>query len=81
MWVRGCGCVGVGAWVCRWGAGWGWARGCGWVGVGAWVGRWGGGMEMGGRGMRQAGLGWSLSDGANRLPVLTQPEFGLPARV
>ena len=74
----GCGRVGVGAWV--------WARGCGRVGVGAWV--WargsvggGGGMGMGGRGMRQAGLGWSLSDGANRLPGLTQPEFGLAARV
>ena len=72
----GCGCSGVGAWVL--------GRGC--LGVGAWV--WargsvggGGGMGMGGRGMRQAGLGWSLSDGANRLPGLTQPEFGLAARV
>ena len=74
MWARGCGRVGVGAWV--------WARGCGRVGVGAWVGRWGGGgMEMGGRGMGQAGLGLSLSDGANRLPGLTQPGFGLAARV
>ena len=63
---------------------WVWARGCGCLGVGAWargsVGG-GGGMGMGGRGMRQAGLGWSLSDGANRLPGLTQPEFGLAARV
>ena len=55
--------------------------GCGSVGVGAWVGRWGGGMGMGGRGMRRAGLGWSLSDSANRPPVLTQPGFGLAARV
>ena len=73
VWGRGCGGVGVGAWV--------WVLGCGRVGVGAWVGRWGGGMGMGGRGMRRAGLGWSLSDGANRLPGLTQPGFGLAARV
>ena len=54
-----------------------WGRGCG--GVGRWVE--GGGMGMGGRGMRRAGLGLSLSDGANRLPGLTQPGFGLAARV
>ena len=75
VWARGCGRVGVGAWVC----------GCGsvggGVGVGGGGGMGGGGMGMGGRGMRQAGLGWSLSDGANRLPGLTQPEFGLAARV
>ena len=62
-WVWARGRVGVGAWM--------WARGR--VGVGAWV--WargsvggGGGMGMGGRGMRQAGLGWSLSDGSESAP-------------
>ena len=39
--ARGCGCVGVGAWV--------WVRGCGRVGVGAW----GGGMGMGRAGCRR----------------------------
>ena len=74
VWVLGCGGVGARAWV----------LGCGRVGVGAWargsVGG-GGGMGMGGRGMRQAGVGWSLSDGADRLAVLSQPGFGLAARV
>ena len=80
--------LGVGAWV--------WARGCGRVGVGARV--WvlgsvggGGGMEMGGRGMRQAGLGLSLSDVRESPPwaslsririagsgVIDRPTFRLP---
>ena len=67
----GCGRVGVGARV--------WVLGS--VGAWVWVLGWGGGMGMGGRGMRRAGLGWSLSDSANRPPVLTQPGFGLAARV
>ena len=58
MWARGCGRVGVGAWV--------WARGS----VGG-----GGGMEMGGRGMRQAGLGFSPSDGRE------SPPWGYPTRI
>ena len=81
VWARGCGCVGVGAWV--------WGRGCGGVGVDAWVG--GGGMGMGGRGMRRAGLGLSLSDGRESPPwayptririagscVIDRPTFRLP---
>ena len=70
--------------------------GCGRVGVGAWV--WargsvggGGGMEMGGHGMRRAGLGLSLSDGRESPPwtyptririagscVMDRPTFRLP---
>ena len=72
VWARGCGCLGVDAWV--------WARGCGRVGVDAWV--WvrgsvggGGGMEMGGRWMRRAGLGWSLSD------VRESPPWAYPTRI
>ena len=84
----GCGGVGVGARV--------WVLGCGCVGVGAWVwvrgsGGGGGGMGMGGRGMRRAGLGWSLSDGRESPPwayptririagsgVIDRPTFRLP---
>ena len=74
MWTRGCGRVGVDAWV--------WVRGS----VGG-----GGGMEMGGRGMRRAGLGLSLSDGRESPPwayptririagscVIDRPTFRLP---
>ena len=81
----GCGRVGVGAWVWARGCGWGWRDG------GAWVGRWGGGMGMGGRGMRRAGLGLSLSDGRESPPcayptririagscVIDRPTFRLP---
>ena len=73
-----------------------WVLGCGCVGVGAWVwvrgsGGGGGGMGMGGRGMRRAGLGWSLSDGRESPPwayptririagsgVIDRPTFRLP---
>ena len=81
VWGLGCGGVGVGVWV--------WRCGCG--GVGARVGRRGGGMRMGGRGMRQAGLGLSLSDGRESPPwaspsririagsgVIDRPTFRLP---
>ena len=78
VWARGCGRVGVGAWVWPVGVGpWGWARGCGRVG-----------REVGAAGWRWAGAGGGGLDwdcrcrmGENRLPGLTQPEFGLPARV
>ena len=60
---------------------WVWVLGCGCLGVGARVwargsAGWGGGMEMG-------GLDWDCRCrmGANRLPGLAQPEFGLAARV
>ena len=79
----GCGCSGVGAWV--------WARGCGRVGRQVGSAGWGGGMEMGGRGMRQAGLGLSLSDGRESPPcayptririggsgVIDRPTFRIP---
>ena len=67
VWARGCGCVGVGAWV--------WGRGCGGVGVGAAGWRW--------AGAGSGGLDWDCRCrmGANRLPGLTQPGFGLAARV
>ena len=83
VWVLGCGCSGVGAWV--------WVRGWGRVGVGVWVWGvwvWGCGSVGGGAGWGWAGAGWGGLDwdcrcrmGANRLPGLTQPGFGLPARV
>ena len=88
VWALGCGRSGVGARV--------WALGCGRSGVGAWVGRWVGrwgvaGWGWGGRGMRRAGLGLSLSDGRESPPwayqtririggsgVIDRPTFRLP---
>ena len=71
-----------------------WVLGCGGVGGGMGergsVGG-GGGMGMGGRGMRRAGLGWSLSDGRESPPwayptririagsgVIDRPTFRIP---
>ena len=83
VWARGCGRVGVGARV--------WARGCGRSGVGARVWALGGGARgWGARGWRDGdgrardGAGWIgiVAVGWTRIvPGLTQPEFGLAARV
>ena len=84
----GCGRVGVGAWV--WALGWGgggvgaggWGRGGGGGGVGGggvWAGGWGDGD-----GRARDGAGWIgiVAVGWTRIvPGLTQPEFGLAARV
>ena len=60
-----------------------WARGCGRVGVGAWV--WALGSVGGGGGMRMGrARDWDCRSRMERrieLPGLTQPGFGLAARV
>ena len=66
-----CGRVGMGAWV--------WVLGCGRVGVGAWV--WAAGLGWAGAGCGRLDWDCRCRMGENRLPGLTQPGFGLPARV